>query len=127
METVGSRIKKWRKLKNLTQLELGKKINKNVKSIQRYEMGTNPVPIDVLNNIARALNIGIDKLIYNEDDKMEKEKVVAIIKRRLYTISDLISNLEKIDFDDMNLEKLKEIKLNLRNTAIDLILLPIEI
>ena len=39
----------------------------NVKSIQRYETDTNPIPIDVLNSIAIALNIGIDKLICEEN------------------------------------------------------------
>ncbi|MBF1337501.1 MAG: helix-turn-helix transcriptional regulator, partial [Leptotrichia sp.] len=58
-ETVGKRIKKWRKLKKITQEQLARKIEMNVKSIQRYETDTNPIPIDVLNNIAIALNIGI--------------------------------------------------------------------
>ena len=66
-ETVGKRIKKWRKLKKMTQEQLARKIEMNVKSIQRYETDTNPIPIDVLNNIAIALNIGIDKLIYEKN------------------------------------------------------------
>ena len=63
---IGKKIRKWRKLKKITQEQLARKIEMNVKSIQRYETDTNPIPIDVLNNIAIALNIGIDKLIYEK-------------------------------------------------------------
>ena len=63
-EKIGNNIKKWRKLKKLTQQELGEKIDKTLSSIQKYEKGNVMIPIDVLSNIAKALNIGIDKLIY---------------------------------------------------------------
>ena len=81
-EKIGNNIKKWRKLKKLTQQELGLLIDKNVKSIQRYETGVNPIPIDVLSNIAKALNIGIDKLIYENggfSNKIENSKYDTFI------------------------------------------------
>lgn len=94
-ETVGKRIKKWRKLKKMTQEQLARKIEMNVKSIQRYETGTNPIPIDVLNNIAIALNIGIDKLIYEKNSitgDFNEYRYDAFIKMLLslgYTIEDI--------------------------------------
>jgi len=38
-EKIGNNIKKWRKLKKLTQQELGEKIDKTLSSIQKYEKG----------------------------------------------------------------------------------------
>lgn len=63
---IGERIKKWRKLRKLTQKDLADKIKKNIKSIQRYETGINPVQIDVLNSIANALNVELDTLLPKE-------------------------------------------------------------
>ncbi len=103
-ETVGKRIKKWRKLKKITQEQLARKIEMNVKSIQRYETDTNPIPIDVLNSIAIALNIGIDKLISqkgtysNKIDDFNEYRYDAFIKLFLslgYTIEEISIYLGK--------------------------------
>ena len=114
-ETVGKRIKKWRKLKKITQEQLARKIKMNVKSIQRYETDTNPIPIDVLNNIAIALNIGIDKLISqkgaysNKIDDFNEYRYDAFIKLFLslgYTIEEIPIYLGKNseDYPDDNWE-----------------------
>ena len=82
-EKIGNNIKKWRKLKKLTQQELGEKIDKTLSSIQKYEKGNVMIPIDVLSNIAKALNIGIDKLIYENggfSNKIENNKYDTFIK-----------------------------------------------
>ena len=81
---IGKKIKKWRKLKKMTQEQLARKIEMNVKSIQRYETDTNPIPIDVLNSIAIALNIGIDKLICEENTQNTSAK----------KLTDALSNIE---------------------------------
>lgn len=90
-ETVGKRIKKWRKLKKMTQEQLARKIEMNVKSIQRYETDTNPIPIDVLNNIAIALNIGIDKLIYEENTQNTSDIKLTDIEYIYYEIREINS------------------------------------
>lgn len=90
-ETVGKRIKKWRKLKDITQEQLARKIEMNVKSIQRYETDTNPIPIDVLNNIAIALNIGIDKLIYEENTQNTSDIKLTDIEYIYYEIREINS------------------------------------
>ena len=63
---IGERIKKWRKIRKLTQKDLADKIKKNIKSIQRYETGINPVQIDVLNSIANALKVELSTLLPKE-------------------------------------------------------------
>ena len=90
-ETVGKRIKKWRKLKKITQEQLARKIEMNVKSIQRYETDTNPIPIDVLNNIAIALNIGIDKLSYEENTQNTSDIKLTDIEYIYYEVREINS------------------------------------
>ena len=91
-ETVGKRIKKWRKLKKMTQEQLARKIEMNVKSIQRYETDTNPIPIDVLNNIAIALNIGIDKLICEENTQDTSNIKLTDIEDIYYEVREINSS-----------------------------------
>ena len=95
-EKIGNNIKKWRKLKKLTQQELGLLIDKNVKSIQRYETGVNPTPIDVLSNIAKALNIGIEDLISGIEGNI-KEKAL-----KTFDIKELLKRQAMLDkkFDE---------------------------
>lgn len=90
-ETVGKRIKKWRKLKKITQEQLARKIEMNVKSIQRYETDTNPIPIDVLNSIAIALNIGIDKLICEENTQNTSDIKLTDIEYIYYEVREINS------------------------------------
>ena len=90
-EKIGNNIKKWRKLKKLTQQELGLLIDKNVKSIQRYETGVNPIPIDVLSNIAKALNIGIEDLISGIEGNI-KEKAL-----KTFDIKELLKRQAMLD------------------------------
>lgn len=90
-ETVGKRIKKWRKLKKITQSELGAKINKTLSSVQKYEKGNVTIPIDVLNNIAIALNIGIDKLICDETDQDTSNIKLTDIEYIYYEVREIKS------------------------------------
>ena len=88
---IGEKIRKWRKLKKMTQEQLARKIEMNVKSIQRYETDTNPIPIDVLNNIAIALNIGIDKLICEENTQNTSDIKLTDIEYIYYEVREINS------------------------------------
>ena len=108
-EKIGNNIKKWRKLKKLTQQELGLLIDKNVKSIQRYETGVNPIPIDVLSNIAKALNIGIDDLLFGIVESSENVKEEAL---KEFNIKELLKRQAMLDekFDKKKTTKVRTIK-----------------
>ncbi|WP_304179102.1 dUTP diphosphatase [Leptotrichia trevisanii] len=105
-EKIGNNIKKWRKLKKLTQQELGLLIDKNVKSIQRYETGVNPIPIDVLSNIAKALNIEIEDLISGIEENI-KEKPL-----KKFDIEELLKRQAMLDkkFDGKKTTKVRTAK-----------------
>ena len=92
-ETVNN-IEIGKKLKKMTQEQLAHKIKMNVKSIQRYETDTNPIPIDVLNNIAVALNIGIDKLICEENTQNTSDIKLTDIEYIYYEVREINSLME---------------------------------
>lgn len=62
---VGNNIKKYRKSKNLTQVQLAQKINKSESTVRKYEANDVTPNFDILNKIAIALDIPIGTLIGN--------------------------------------------------------------
>ena len=125
-EKIGNNIKKWRKLKKLTQQELGEKIDKTLSSIQKYEKGNVMIPIDVLSNIAKALNIGIDKLIYENggfSNKIENNKYDTFIKLLSslgYEIEQFPLYIGEDNWEDVLILKKekKELQLNMEDTNV---------
>lgn len=109
-ETVGKRIKKWRKLKKMTQSELGAKINKTLSSVQKYEKGNVTIPIDVLNSIAKALEIKLDNLLFGVSDsnKNIKEEVL-----KTFDIEELLKRQAMLDekFDEKETIRKRELRL----------------
>lgn len=53
---IGSLIKELRLKKGFTQGQLGDMVGKTNESIKKYESGYTTIPIDVLSNIANALD-----------------------------------------------------------------------
>lgn len=67
-EPVGERIKRMREEKNMTQLELAKKINTSKQNISRYEKGVvETIPIRKLEAIAYALDTTYEYLTTGYD------------------------------------------------------------
>lgn len=59
---VATKIKKYRKMRHLTQRELGEKVGVKHNTISSYENGTNEPEQDLLFRIASALGISINDL-----------------------------------------------------------------
>ena len=94
MESFGERLKKIRKLRNITQLELTQLSGVAQSSISQYESSKTRTPtIDIARKLAEALDVSVDYLLGNTDDptppkKIEikdkinlKENVVAFVGR----------------------------------------------
>ena len=62
-KTIGFNIRQHRKLKGLTQAELGERVGISTMSIRRYEGGNRIAPENVLNRIADTLGITISLLL----------------------------------------------------------------
>lgn len=71
---IGKTIKEYRIKNEITQRELAKKLNRNIRTIQKYESNEIKVPLENLIIISDVLNIPYSELI---SDK----KIINILKR----------------------------------------------
>ena len=82
---IGENIKKYRKANKMTQYHLGTIIGKSERSIQKYEHDDVSPPLDVLEQLALALDVEVIDLLYGNDkpyypipEYMSKELVINI-------------------------------------------------
>lgn len=73
-KSVGQKIRDFRKMNHMTQVKFSERMHMTQQTLSRYETGRNPVPNDVLENIAREFSIpfsyffGISTDDYTEDE-----------------------------------------------------------
>ncbi|EOO33953.1 hypothetical protein IIU_02693 [Bacillus cereus VD133] len=83
---VGQQIKNFRKLKKMTQKELGLRIEKKHNTISSYENGTNEPEQDVLFAIAQALDVSINDLFPPTSEIYKNnEQTISLINESDYT------------------------------------------
>lgn len=58
-----------RKQRNLTQQALAERADIHVTQVRRYEAGTSAPTLDALRNLAIALNVTTDSLVFDEDER----------------------------------------------------------
>lgn len=75
---ISKNIKHYRKLKGLTQKELGVKIHKSEISIRKYESGKGNIPMSTFFDIARSFEVNIVNLLQDEDG------IVSGIEKEIY-------------------------------------------
>lgn len=95
---IGKRIKRFRKGK-MTQKELADKIGKAESSIRKYEKGLVTIPLDVLQDIAAALNISPSELMkggpfWEIDQQIDTEVLSEEVKK----LSAMRSYLEELGY-----------------------------
>ena len=64
---IGNNIKKYRKIKGLTQIQLAEKIGVSTITIKNYENNRRQPSLETLNKIAEALNVSVSELISDEN------------------------------------------------------------
>lgn len=92
---IGKKIKKYRKLKKLTQKQLANQIEISEMSIRRYERGERQPTVDVLNLIANALDIDTSELLVSPEDY--SEDIRPFVPASLYKGKEYTDNL----FDEL--------------------------
>lgn len=102
MTVIGQRIKDLRKANNMTQLELGKRLNVTKVSVCCYEKGTRIPSLDTLIDLSNIFNVGLDYFVGNdtfaiseENDKygISKEEIAIINELRKTNNEDLYNKL----------------------------------
>lgn len=75
------------KEKEMSQRELAEKININETALSRYVNGSRKPRMDILVNIARALNVSVEYLTGKEEREIEYQEVKNVLCRSLATMS----------------------------------------
>ena len=83
---LGDNIKKYRKINKMTQTELANKLNKSLRTIQKYESNTIKPPSKVVREISDIFFIDMNKLIDIEDNIYE-DLMSEYIDQRLSKMS----------------------------------------
>ena len=81
---IGQRIRKYRKAYNLSQEQLAEQVEISVTHLSHIETGNTKLSLTVFVNIANALNVQTDDLLYTTNDNKK-----TILKQE---ISDLINS-----------------------------------
>lgn len=89
MATVGTRLRRFRKNKKLTQGELAKLINKTTRMVQKYESDEVVPPWDVIKNLANILDVDMADLIIYADEAFDS------IDNTGYTVKFRLPNHDK--------------------------------
>ena len=63
------RLAERRKLHSLTQQQLADRIGMHVVQLRRYEAGTSQPTLDVICNLATALQVSADMLLFGQDER----------------------------------------------------------
>ena len=77
MSEFAKNLKKYRKMKNISQEKLGKSLNYGSTAIANYESGRNEPSIDSLIKIAEVLDVTIDDLLGMKRKTGEKQLLSA--------------------------------------------------
>ena len=97
MSDFAKNLRKYRKRKHYTQVELGKKLNYGSTAIANYESGRNEPSFDSLIKLAETLDITIDELL-GVKLKSEEKQLLSDFKKlnneKKKTIIDLIHTLQ---------------------------------
>lgn len=83
----GGRLMLVLKEKEITQRELAEKIKINETALSRYVNGSRKPRMDILVNIARALNVSVEYLTGEEEKEIEFQEIKNVLCRNLSTMS----------------------------------------
>jgi transcriptional regulator with XRE-family HTH domain len=104
-DSIAERIKIIRQQKNISQSELAKAADINVKSLSRYEVGTSIPPANALKAISDALGVTADVLL-SDDNTQIKDKELF---KKFEVIQDMNGETKKmiINFLDLAIRDYK--------------------
>lgn len=72
---LGKNIERLRKAKDLSRMQLGRKVNQNEQQIAKYENGSTLIPLPIIKKIACALDDQIPKKIIRKISSFRKLEI----------------------------------------------------
>ena len=113
--SLGENIKRCRQEKNISQRELGRRINKTGQLISSIERGETTPSMDTINKIATVLEVDISNLISSSNlDLKDTDTKVALMIR----IEEIINHLRDDFFKDYAVEELETLLNEIKNDNI---------
>ena len=94
---IGTKIREFRKKKNLTQKRLGELIKKSDNTISNYEKGVIALNQDVLFNLAKALDVKVDDFFPQKETSVSLHQAIVNTNENL-TIRDMAFLKELMDY-----------------------------
>lgn len=92
LNILGQNIQQYRKLKNLSQHELGHLVGISGDIIGRYERGSVNPTFTTIIKIAKSLDITLDELVGNKDNPLRKD--ISLRLKQLETLpNDALENI----------------------------------
>ncbi|MFT6105956.1 MAG: transcriptional regulator with XRE-family HTH domain [Rickettsiales bacterium] len=86
-QSFGKKIQYYRKLKGLTQSQLANTVGKTEETISNIERGLNSTKLEIINNIAEALDVDIMELFnFKEESKIKDRAKFSLIKELIHLI-----------------------------------------
>ena len=80
---VGEQLKRARKQKGLTQIELAKKLDCSEMMVSRYEVGLNNIPTKKLEKVAKILNKSVSYFFGEEDSVKTGQRIWKQAQREI--------------------------------------------
>ena len=74
--SIQNKIIQLRKKKGLTQQTMADAIGVHVNQIKRYEAGTTSPSLEVLKNIALTLNVSLDELVFDDNERGPNQDLI---------------------------------------------------
>jgi transcriptional regulator with XRE-family HTH domain len=91
---VGRNIKRLRRLRGMSQEELGEKVDLTAKHISRMERGDVNITIDALTSIGRRLSVGVAEFFRRPSADASAAPTYTITGRDLREIEDLVKRVK---------------------------------
>ena len=101
--TIGENIRKYRKQNGMTQTELANKINKSLRTVQKYESNEAKPPVKLLKEISDIFNIYIEDLTNTEDEiDIYKSMIHEYVDQRIERMTDdeILTRRNKIIYEN---------------------------
>lgn len=96
--SIGGNMRKYRKEKKITQKQLAELIDKNVRTIQKYENGEiESIPVNTLIDISKALDVTYTDLIEGKERKGLK---VTVKLTETDIVENIIRMLKQVALDE---------------------------
>lgn len=101
-EEIGKRIRKYRKLKKLSQEQLAEKINISTTHMSHIETGSTKLSLQVLVDLATILEVNTDDLIFEKKGESTNKKINDILSECDEKQIEFIENILKSTKDALD-------------------------